>query len=562
MKAKKPNLTQARTGGQILVEALRREGVRHVFGVPGESYLGALDAFYDAPEMRLIVNRQEGGACYMAEAYAKATRAPGVCFVTRGPGATNAAIGVHCADQDSTPLVLFVGQVPRANRGREAFQEIDYVRFFGGMARWVVEVDSAAKLAEVVPRAFHVARGGRPGPVVVALPEDILVESATVPTRDPYPRALPHPDPAQIAELARRVNAAQRPVLIVGGGVQYARARAPLVRFAERFQVPVLTTFRRMDAFPNSHPHYAGNLAIGTQGSQELVAASDLVLVVGDRLSEITTNGYRLPGPEQPLLQVDIDPLAIGRNFAPALALVSDAALALEAALEHAPRRAAPARAAWVREQHARYERESTPPVRPSRLASADQVLRDLSAQLPLDSILTTDAGNFSGWVHRFYRYDAEDSFLGPTVGSMGYGMPAAIAAKLAHPHRVVVGTCGDGGFMMTVQELATAVQHGVNIIQLVFNNGGYGTIRMHQERDYPGRGIATELRNPDFAALARACGAEGLTVTRDEDFAPALRAALACGKPAVIDIHTDPEQISVGATLTDLRRAAQRSKR
>jgi acetolactate synthase-1/2/3 large subunit len=542
------------TGGQALVECLRREGVKHVFGVPGESYLGALDAFYDAPEIRLITNRQEGGACFMAEAYAKATRDVGVCFVTRGPGATNASIGVHCADQDSTPLVLFVGQVPRANRGREAFQEVDYERFFGSLAKWVVEVNSAAQIPEVVPRAFHLARSGRPGPVVVSLPEDVLVEAAQVRFGEPYPRTVAHPDPQAIQELAQRITAVRKPVLIVGGGVQYARARAPLVRVAEQFALPVVTSWRRMDAFPNSHPHYAGNLNSGRSSAQDLVREADLVVAVGDRLSEMTTMDYRLFPPGQPLAQVDIDPRVIGRNFAPALAVVSDARLALEALLEHSPKQTDPARVPWIEAWHRKFLETSTPLDRPSTLASADRVMRDLNEIAPKDAIYTVDAGNFSAWVHRFIRYDAEDSFFGPTVGSMGYGIPAAIAAKLAHPQRVVIGTCGDGGFMMTLQELATAVQYGINVIQLVFNNGSYGTIRMHQERDYPGRTVGTELRNPDFAALARAFGAEGFTVRANGEFAPAFKQALACGKPTVIDIHTDLEQIAISATISELR--------
>ncbi len=546
--------TQSITGGQALVECLRREGVKHVFSVPGESYLGALDAFYDAKDIRLITNRQEGGACFMAEAYAKATRGVGVCFVTRGPGATNASIGVHCADQDSTPLVLFVGQVPRANRGREAFQEVDYERFFGSMAKWVVEIGSAHQVSEVVPRAFHMARSGRPGPVVVSLPEDILVEETVAAFRAPYPRTVPYPDPGQIAELARRITAAQKPVLLVGGGVQYSRARAELVRCAEQFALPVVTSWRRMDAFPNSHPNYAGNLSSAKTSAQDLVRSADLVVAVGDRLSEMTTMDYRLFPPGQALAQVDIDARVIGRNFSPALAVVSDARLALQALLEHAPKATDAARKPWIAAEHKKYMDSSAPLDRPSKHASADRVLKDLVDLLPKDAIFTVDAGNFSAWIHRFVRYDAEDSFFGPTVGSMGYGIPSAIGAKLAHPGRVVIGTCGDGGFMMTLQELATAVQHGINVIQLVFNNGTYGTIRMHQERDYPGRTVGTDLKNPDFAALARSFGAAGFTVKTSEEFAPALKEALTCGKPAVIDIHTDPEQISIGATISDLR--------
>ncbi len=549
------------TGGQALVECIAREGVRHVFNVPGESYLGALDAFYDHPEIRLVTNRQEGGACYMAEAYGKATRGVGVCFVTRGPGATNASIGVHCASQDSTPLVLFVGQVPRANRGREAFQEIDYGRFFGSIAKWVVEVDRPANIPAVTLRAFHVARSGRPGPVVVALPEDMLVEEAEMHFPLPIPPMLPHPDPAGIAALCERINAAARPVLLVGAGVQYSRARKELVAFVERFRLPVMTSWRRNDAFPNGHPHYVGNLALGRSPGQEMVREADLLVVVGDRLSEITTGDYRLPLPGQPLAQIDIDPAVIGRNFPPELAIVSDARLALEAALTQ-PARPAQGRAEWIGTGRRNYEAFATLHPRPAEHVAVETVIADLQEVLPADAILTVDAGNFSAWVQRFYRYDAEDSLLGPTVGSMGYGLPAAIGAKLAHPERVVVGTCGDGGFMMTVQELATAVQYGANIVQLVCNNGTLGTIRMHQERDYPERVVGTDLVNPDFAALARAYGAAGFRVERSGDFRAALEQALRAGKPAVIDIVTDKENISVAATLSEIRAGKLSPKR
>jgi len=550
------------TGGQVVVEGLRREGVKHVFCVPGESYLGALDALYDARDIRLIVNRQEGGACYMAEGYAKATRSVGVCFVTRGPGATNASIGIHCASQDSTPLVLFVGQVPRPNRGREALQEVDYERFFGGMAKWVVEPQSAARLAEAVPRAFHVARSGRPGPVIVALPEDMLLERTDARLRNPYPRSQPHPDPAQIFELARRIAAAEKPVLIVGSGVQDTASRQALIRCAERHGLPVTTSFRRMDAFPNSHPNYAGNLATGMTCGQDTVRGADLVVVIGDRLSEITTNDYRIPAPGQPLVHVDIEPEVIGQNFATELGIVSDAGLALAALLEHAPETLGAGRAAWIKERHARYLEFSTPPDRPAARVSMDRVARDLSRLLPKDAILTVDAGNFSGWIHRFHRFDVEHSFLGPTVGSMGYGLPSAIGAKLAYPDRTVIATCGDGGALMTMQELATAVQHDIPVIQLVFNNGSFGTIRMHQERQFPGRTVATDLANPDFAALGRAMGAAGYTVRTSDEFAPALQAALTGGKPAVLDVLTDLEQISVSATLAELRAGKGASRR
>ncbi|MEE8554555.1 MAG: thiamine pyrophosphate-dependent enzyme, partial [bacterium] len=542
------------SGGQAVVEGIRREGVRHVFCVPGESYLAALDAFYDTPEITLIVNRQEGGAAFMAEAYGKATRHVGVVFVTRGPGATNASIGVHAADQDSTPLVLFVGQVPRAFRGREAFQEMDYGRFFGGMAKWVVELQRVGEIPGAVHRAFHLARSGRPGPVVVVLPEDVLTDEAEL--TFPPPRALspPHPDPVAVGQWIEALNAAQRPAMIVGGGIQYARARRELVAFSERFQAPVLTGFRRMDAFPNGHPHYLGNLGLGKSPAQDVVREADLVVALGTRLPEMTTADYTLPTPGQRLIHIDIHGPEIGKVFPAELGLVADARLALQAALEHPPPPPNGARAAWIRGHRETFERYTELKPRAVRGVPMERVMADLNAALPADAILTVDAGNFSGWIHRYRSYEAEDSFLGPTLGSMGYGLPSAIGAKLAHPGRVVVGNCGDGGFLMTLQELATAVQHGVNVIQLVYNNGSFGTIRMHQERDFPGRTVGTDLQNPDFAALATSFGALGLRATEPDEFRPALEQALAADRPAVIEVTTDLEAITTTATLSELR--------
>ena len=554
---------QAKTmsGGQALIECLRREKVRHVFNVPGESFLAALDAFYDTPEIQVITNRQEGGACYMAEAYAKATRKVGVCFVTRGPGATNASIGVHCAAQDSTPLVLLVGQVPRINRGREAWQEMDHERFFGSMAKWVVEIDHASKVPEVVTRAFHVARSGRPGPVVISLPEDMLVEQAAMTFADPPAIGRPHPDPAQIDRTAERLREAERPVLLLGSGVQYAGAREDAIRIAERYALPTVTSWRRNDAFPNSHPHYAGNLALGPSPAQKLMREADLVLIVGDRMSEITTGNYALPLPGQPVIQIDIDAASIGRTFTPEVAILSDAKSALQA-LQTREGLPDGARKDWIGRWRGEYEAFSTPSRRDAETVSMEKVLEDMREVIPGNAVITVDSGNASAWVQRFYRYDAEDSLLGPIVGSMGYGLPAAIAAKLAHPERTVIGTCGDGAFMMTVQELATAVQYEVNIVQIVFNNGTLGSIRMHQERNYPERVIATDLRNPDFAALARAYGAEGIRVEKEEDFKAALKQALATEGPVVMDVLTDKENISVFSTLTELRGTKSGSKR
>jgi acetolactate synthase-1/2/3 large subunit len=540
--------------GKALVECIRREGVRHVFCVPGESYLAALDAFYDVQDVRLIVNRQEGGACFMAEAYGKTTRRAGVAFVTRGPGATNGSIGVHAARQDSTPLVVFVGQVPRRFRGREALQEMDYQQFFGSVAKWVVEVTHAEDMAAVTTRAFQVARSGRPGPVVVVIPEDMLVEEHDYTFPPPSRLSAPHPEPAAVANWIHAVNAARRPVMVVGAGVRFADARQAIVAFSERFQVPVLTGFRRMDSFPNDHRHYLGNLAIGKNPAQTVFREADLVIALGTRLPEITTMEYELPAPGQRLIHVDVSPEVIGKNFPVELGIVADARAALEQALEHPAPAPNPDRDAWIRAHRQTYEQWSTPTLRPAKGVPMEQVSQDFNALLPEDAILTVDAGNFSGWIHRYRRYTAEDSFLGPTLGSMGYGLPAAMAAKLAHPERVVVANSGDGGFLMTGQELATAVQYGVNVIQVVYNNGSYGTIRMHQEREFPGRTVGTDIRNPEFAALARACGALGLRAERPEEFRPALQEALAANRPALIEVITDIENISAGTTLSQMR--------
>lgn len=545
--------TRRMIGGHALVECLLNERVRYLFNVPGESFTSIMDGVRESERIRLITNRQEGGACYMAEAWAKATREVGVCVVTRGPGATNASIAVHCARQDSTPLVLLVGQVNRANRGRESLQEIDYHRFFGSIAKWVVEIDDPRKVPQVVSRAFHVARSGRPGPVVVSLPRDMLDEAAEITMVDPYPPALSHPDPALVREWVERIGRAERPVLIAGSGVQYARAGAALVAFCERFQVPVISTYRRLDVFPNDHAHYVGNLSSADTNARKVVRESDLVIAIGSRMTQPTTANYTLPMPGQPFIQIHADEETIGQNARPTLAIVADARRALEAALALPAPAPSAARAAWIAGHRAIQARYSVPPERPSPRVSMERVMRDLRAALPRDAIHTVDAGNFALWVHRYIEFTSEDSFLGPTVGSMGYGVPAAIAAKLAHPHRAVIAHCGDGGFLMTGQELATAAQFNVPIVTLVYNNRAYGTIRMHQEKQFPGRPSGTDMVSPDFATLARGYGALGFKVERDDDFMPALREALASHRPALIEVSTDLEMLSPTATLTEV---------
>lgn len=540
-------------GGHAVAHAIRQEGVGHVFCVPGESYTAIMDGLHDMPGVKLITNRHEGAACYMAEAYAKATRNVGVCLVTRGPGATHASIGIHCANQDSTPLVLLVGQVSRRVRGREALQEMNYGHFFGDMTKWVAEVTDVMRIPQVLNRAFHVARSGRPGPVVVALPRDVLDEEAELHIPPPLNVVPPAPDPDAITELAARINRAKRPVLIVGNGAQYSRARRALVAFVEKFRIPAISSFRLMDAFPNDHPLYIGAMSSSPTPARSAAAEADLVVVIGDRLAQYTSNLYQLFQPPQPLVHVDVDAGVIGRNFPVALGIVSDARLALEAAnlCKAAPRNRS--REAWIADYRRRFVEYTTPPRRPSRHASMERVVADMRAALPKSAVVTVDAGLNAGWVQRYLDYSAEDCVLTPNVGSMGYGYPAGIAAKLAHPRRDVVSVSGDGGFMMTMMEMATARQYGVKTTHVLFNNSSLGTIRLNQERAFPGRVTATDLANPDFVAVARGFGLEAVRVSRDAEFMPAFRRALKSKRPALIEVVTDVEMITPDTTLSEV---------
>jgi acetolactate synthase-1/2/3 large subunit len=540
-------------GGHAVVDCLRNEGVRHVFNVPGESFTSILDGMRDATQIQLISNRQEGGACLMAEAYAKASRMPGVCVVTRGPGATNASIGVHCARHDSTPLVLLVGQVARRARGREAGQEIDYTHFFGSIAKWVIEVHDPIRVPEVMTRAFHIARSGRPGPVVVSLPRDMLDETADMPQIAPYPVIRANPEPALIKDMIERIAAANNPIVMAGSGTEYAGAREELIAFSETFQIPVVTTYRRLSAFPNDHAHYLGNLSSAQNPAREAVAGADLVVAIGTRLNQQSTAGFTLPHPGQMVIQIDPSEEVIGQNHRPDIGIVSDVKLALSAALQHPAPAPKANRQGWIDEYRKVQQEWATPPERPTGQVSMEKVMRDMKATLPQDTIHTVDAGNFALWIHKYQEFSTSDTFFGPTVGCMGYGVPAAIGAKLAHPGRVAIANCGDGGFMMTGQEMATAVQYGVKIITVVYNNGALGTIRMHQETQYPNRPSGTDFVNPDFAALGTAYGGLGIKVTRDNDFLPALQEALKADKPALIEVMTDLEFISPTAKLSQV---------
>ncbi|MBD3763467.1 MAG: thiamine pyrophosphate-binding protein [Rhodobacterales bacterium] len=547
-----------RHGGRILADQLALQGVDRVFSVPGESFLAALDGLYDRG-IANIVCRHEGGAAMMAEATGKLTGRPGVAFVTRGPGSTNAAAGVHVARQDSTPMVLFVGQIARGHRDREAFQELDYRQVFGGLAKWAAEIDQTDRIPEYVSRAFHVATQGRPGPVVLALPEDMLsaeAEARDIPAPAPAPGGV---TPAQVQAVADALAGAQRPLIVAGGPQWSARAAAALARFAAAWDLPVAVSFRRQDRFDNDHPCYAGDLGVGMNPAlgRRLVAA-DVVLALGTRFGDIVTGGYDLLDPARPhprLVHVHPGAEELGRVFRPdpgILARADDMALALADLSAPAER----PWAGWRAAARAEYEAWQTPVATPGAVRM-EQVVAWLAANLPPDAIVTNGAGNYAAFLHRYYRFRQFGTQLAPTSGSMGYGFPAAVAASLAHPGRTVVCLAGDGCFQMTLNEMSTAIQHGATPIVLVANNGRYGTIRMHQERHYPGRVSGTDLANPDFAALARAYGGHGQVVTGGADFAAAFARARAAGTVAVIELRLDPEMLTTGATVSQVRAQA-----
>jgi acetolactate synthase I/II/III large subunit len=552
-------MTAGRTGGKLLVDQLLVHGATRAFCVPGESFLAVLDALYDVRDrLPLVVCRQEGGAANMAEAWGKLTGEPGICFATRGPGATNASIGVHTAFQDSTPMILFIGQVGSDFVEREAFQEVDYRRMFGQMAKWVASIDRVDRIPEYLSHAFHVATSGRPGPVVLALPEDMLTQRATVADARPYQLAQPAPSPAQLERLASMLATASRPLLLVGGSRWDDASRAQVQAFAHRCSVPVACAWRFQDAYDNRDSHYVGEVGIGINPKLAArVRESDLLIAVGVRLGEMTTGGYTLldvPTPRQPLVHVFPGPDELGRVYRAELPIVSgniEFAQALEAITVDGSHRTG-----WIADARADYAAWRKPRAQPGTL-DYPQVVLHLDDVLPDDAILTNGAGNFATPVHRFYRHRHHKTQLAPTSGAMGYAVPAAVAAKLRHPDRVVIAFAGDGDFMMTGQELATAVQYDARIVVLVVNNGMYGTIRMHQEREYPARVYGTALRNPDFVALARAYGCHGERVTETAQFAGALDRALAADAPALIELVIDPRAITAGQTIDEIRAAA-----
>jgi acetolactate synthase-1/2/3 large subunit len=550
----------SRTGARILVDQLVAHGVDTVFCVPGESYIAVLDALHDAP-IRLVVARHEAGAATMAEAYGKLTGRPGVCFVTRAPGATHAATGVYTAFQDSTPLVLFVGQVPRAHRGREAFQELDYGAAFGEYTKLAVEVEEARRFPELTARAFHTAASGRPGPVVVALPEDVLSAEADVEDGQPVPPARAAPSAEQLARVRELLASAQRPLVVVGGGGWSAEASADLQAFAEASALPVAASFRRQDYLDNASSSYAGVLTIGHDATlASRLRDADLLLVVGARLGDIPTRGYETfepPRTPQTLVHVHADSNELGRVFEPDVPIVAGSAEFLSAARTLEPVDGSD-RFDWTESAHAEFLASLRHRRGPGDLDLGD-VLEHLRERLPDDAILTNGAGNYTVWCHRFYAFRRYGTQLAPCSGAMGYGIPAAIAARVVHPDRIVVCVSGDGDFLMSGHELAAAVQEQLAIVILVVNNGMYGTIRMHQERLFPGRVIGTDLVNPDFVAWAHAFGAHGELVTRFEDFPEAFERAVGAGRPALLELRVDPEAITPRQTISEIRAAAQR---
>lgn len=554
-----------RHGGEILVEALRAHDVERVFSVPGESFLAALDGLHQS-EIQNVVCRQEGGVTHMAEAYGKLTGKPGIAFVTRGPGATNASAGVHVAMQDSTPMILFVGQIARADRDREAFQEVDYRAMFGSIAKWVAEIDQTERIPEYIHHAFALAQSGRPGPIVLALPEDMIADEADVADLPaPRPRIRGVAD-AALAAVVEAIASAERPLIVPGGSLWDAEAAGNLKAFAESWGVPVAVPFRRQSHMDNRSANYVGDLGVGMNPKLgKALQEADLVVSLGSRLGDTLTDGYTLMNPADQgkrIVHVYPDPDELGHIWRPDPGIVADPR-DMVAALANS---AVPAGArgrwdGWTEGLRAQYEAWQQPKETPGRV-KMEEVVHWLSENLPEDAIVTNGAGNYASFLHRYYRFKAPISQLAPTSGSMGYGLPAAIAAKITCPDRVVVCMAGDGCLQMTVNELSTAQQYGAAVVVVVANNGRYGTIRMHQEKHYPGRVSGTELANPDWVQLAEAYGGHGELVEDTADFAAAFERAQAAGTLAVIELRLDSEALTPGATLAEVRAQAEAARK
>jgi acetolactate synthase-1/2/3 large subunit len=546
------------TAARVIVDQLIIEGADRIFCVPGESYLSVLDGFYER-NLDVTVCRNEGGAAMMADAYGKATGKPGVCFVTRGPGAANAFAGVHIAQHDSTPMILFIGQVERSVRGRGAFQEVDYDKMFGGEAKWVVEITDASRAAETVSRAFAIACAGRPGPVVVSLPKDMLEESVPLKPHPPHRVVETAPSADQMRDLEKLIASAQRPMVVIGGTRWDETARQAMHAFAARFNMPVATSYRRLPLFDALDPHYAGDLGLAANPALvKFVQSRDLLILIGGRLGDIPSQGYKLlniPRPAMTFVHVYPDAQEFGRVYEPDLAIHASPKPFVQALTELTPPADRPWKAETERahETYLAFSRDHTP--------SADVDLAEamiwLSDTLPGDTMICNGAGNYASWIHRYYRFTRFQTHIAPTSASMGYGVPAAIAMQQQFPDRLVVSINGDGDFLMNGQEFATAVQYDLPIVVIICDNASYGTIRMHQERNFPGRVMATDLKNPDFAAYARAFGGFGVTVERTADFPAAFDAARASKQPAIIHLKIDPDRITPTANLSTIRAAA-----
>ena len=554
--------SETRSGAEVLIDALKINAVERIFCIPGESFLAALDALYDRSEIELIVCRNEGGAAYMAEAEGKLTSKPGVCFVTRGPGATNASGGLHVAMQDSTPMILLIGQIARKDLDREAFQEIDYRRMFSEVAKWVAQIDDADRIPEYLNRAFSVATSGRPGPVVLALPEDMLVDRTAVRDARATQVVAISPAPTDVEQTLKMLGAAERPLIIVGGSGWSEATREQLQCFAAASNIPLINSFRCQDYIDNEHPNYAGDLGIGVNPDLcRRIDESDCLLVIGARLGEMTTGGFSLldiPCPKQRLIHVHAGSEELGHVYQADLAINASSGQFVAALTEASPGfQLADARGEQVVRAHQGYLDWNRSVTVPGEVQFSD-IIHNIRAQTDSDAILCNGAGNNTSWLHRFFRYRQYRTQLAPTSGTMGYGLPAAIAAKLRHPERCVIAMTGDGDFMMNDQELATAMQYQANIIVIVVNNGIYATIRMHQEREYPHRVIGTDMINPDFVALAQAYGAHAERVLETGQFAAAFARCLGADRPALIEIQLDANILTPTATVDSLRAQAR----
>jgi acetolactate synthase-1/2/3 large subunit len=541
--------TGARAGGRILVDALRIHGADRLFCVPGESYLEVLDALYDTPQITLVVAKHEGAAANMAEADGKLTGRPGICFVTRGPGATHASIGVHTAYHDSTPMILFIGQVQRDVRGREAFQEVEFRQMFAPLAKWVAEIESADRIPEFVLRAFQVATSGRPGPVVLSLPEDVSAEQSAACDTQPYQAVQAAPRDGEVAAVRDELQKASKPLLIVGGSSWSDAGCAALARFAEANALPVLASFRRQDLIDNRHACYAGHLSLGLPPFlQQRVKAADVIIALGSRLGDVTTMTYSLLKPPRiaaRLVHLHPDANELNRVYQADVPIIAAPAAAAVRLAEMPPVESSRWRD-WTDAARREYENFTAVPDKgPREGVDMAVVIRHLATRLPENATIANGAGNFTVWVHRFFTYKTPHTELAPTSGAMGYGFPAAIAAALRYPDRVTVCVAGDGDFLMYPQELATAAQYGARLLVLIVNNGMYGTIRMHQERRFPGRVSGTDLASPDFVALAQSFGAYAERVDTTDAFAPAFERALAAERSAVLELRVDPNQIT-----------------